>query len=271
MRAFYDNLLRVVVAAMCALALVGCNDEGGNENEGGGEQIDTTTPRTLGEVKEYLADDKISGFSGVCMNEDGTGLYGVADEGDIYKISFEGKKLGKLPLNVEKDFEGVTTDATNKVVYVCEEREWAIYKLSPEKSEATKVADIAVENGVENKGLEGIAYGKGNLYVANQQYPTTIFTYSISEGKVTSSVTVDFAKFLSDLCYDATNDTLWVVDSKQRLLFNISVEGEVLATYDVSFVPKPEGVCVDYERGVMWFACDSTGRLFSAEFNPSNS
>lgn len=269
MRAFYDNLLRVVVAAMCALALVGCNDEGGNENEGGGEQIDATTPQALGEVTTYLTDNKISGFSGVCLNENGTGLYGVADDGDIYNISFEGEKLGKLPLNVEKDFEGVTTDATNKVVYTCEEREWAIYQLNSEKSEATKIANINVENGVENKGLEGIAYGKGNLYVANQQYPTTIFTYTLSEGKVTDSVTVDFAKFLSDLCYDETNDTLWCVDSKQQLLFNIALDGELLATYDVSFVPKPEGICVDYQRGVMWFACDSTGRLFSAKFNPS--
>lgn len=265
MRRFRNNLLRFATLAMCALAVVGCDESNGDNGEG--DVNDPTTPRQLGEWKQYLVEDKISGFSGVCLNEDGTGLYGVDDSGDLYNISFEGEKLGKLSLDKERDFEGVTTDATNKVVYMCEEREWNVYQLSADKKSATKLTHIEVVNGVDNKGLEGIAYGKGNIYVANQERPTTIFTYSVAEGKVTSSVQVDFARFLSDLCYDETNDTLWVVDSKQSLAFNISLDGEVLATYDVSFVPKAEGICVDYARGVIWFACDSTGRLYSAEIN----
>lgn len=264
---FRNILLQAAALAMCTLAVVGCEESNGGDNGGGEEEVSPTTPRQLGEVTAYLADDKISGFSGVCLNEDGTGLYGVDDGGDLYNISFEGEKLGKLSLDKERDFEGVTADATNKVVYMCEEREWNIYQLGADKKSATKVAHIDVPNGVDNKGLEGIAYGKGNIYVANQERPTTIFTYSVAEGKVTGSVTVDFARFLSDLCYDETNDTLWVVDSKQSLAFNISLEGDVLATYDVSFVPKAEGICVDYTRGVIWFACDSTGRLYSAKIN----
>lgn len=264
---YKNHILRVLGVAVCAFVLVGCGDDNNIESPAGDEQPEESGPLSLGEVTTFLTEDKISGFSGLCLNEDGTGLYGVSDGGELYSISLEGEKLGKLPVEVEKDFEGITVDTDNKVIYVCEEREWAIYQVNADQKGVTQVAHIEVENGVDNKGFEGIAYGKGNLYVANQERPTTIFTYSIAEGKVTNSVTVDFARFLSDLCYDSTNDTLWCVDSKQSLLFNITLEGEVLATYDVSFVPKAEGVCVDYERNVIWFACDSTGRLFSAEIN----
>ena len=267
MRLVGKSLLRWVSGVMCAVALVGCSEGADDNDPQGGGGLSPTTIRQLGEFKTYLADDKISGFSGVCLNEDGTGLYGVDDSGDLYNISFEGKKLGKISLDEERDFEGVAVDAVNKVVYMCEEREWNIYKLNADRKSASQVAHIDVENGVDNKGLEGITCGNGNLYVANQERPTTIFTYSIAEGKVTNSVTVTFAKFLSDLCYDETNNTLWVVDSKQSRLFNIKLDGTLLATYDVSSVPKAEGVCVDYERGVIWFACDSTGRLYSAEIN----
>ncbi|MBO7300975.1 MAG: SdiA-regulated domain-containing protein [Tidjanibacter sp.] len=265
MKTLFRRLLSVSVMAVCAFALVGCDsDNGGDE---GKIVDDAKTPWALGEVTTYLTDNKISGFSGVCLNENGTGLYGVSDSGEIYNISFEGEKLSKLPLSAVKDFEGIATDAVTKKVYMCEEREWAIYELAADQQNVTKVTDIFVANGVENKGLEGITCGNGCIYVSNQSLPTTIYTYSLAEGEVIDSVTVDFAKFLSDLSYDATTNTLWCVDSKQKLLFNLTLEGELLATYDVSFVPKAEGVCVDYERGVFWFCCDSLGYLYSAQMN----
>lgn len=249
--------LLIASAAIATVAMTGCVKD----------EMSVFFARSFGETAEYLVEDKIPDFSGVCVNEDGTGLYGVSNAGALYNISFEGENLGKLPFESNKDFEGVTVDTDNKVVYMCEEAEWAIYKLNADKKGVTKVIDIPVENGVANKGFEGIAYGKGNLYVGNQADPTIIYTYNIAQNKVTGSMIVDHAGYISDLFYDATDDTLWSVDADKNLATHFTLDGEVLATYDASFVTKPEGIFIDYPRGVIWFSCDGSGRMYSAKIN----
>ncbi|MDY3979698.1 MAG: SdiA-regulated domain-containing protein [Tidjanibacter sp.] len=221
--------------------------------------------RTLGEVNEYLTG--ISDFSGVCINETETGLYGISNAGLLYNIGFDGTVLGTVPFTSTHDFEGVTVDKSTGTIYLCEEAEMAIYTVNADKKGVTKIADIPVENGVPNKGLEGVAFGNGNLYIANQAEPTVVFTYSLSSKKVVSQMTVTFASFLSDLYFDESNSTLWAVDSEKFLATNFTTDGEVIATYKVDFVVKPEGICVDYTRGVVWFSCDGSGRLYSAKIN----
>ena len=104
------------------------------------------------------------------------------------------------------------------------------------------------------------------MYLANQDAPKRIYVYSLSQGKVTSTLDISFAKYLSDVFYDPTSATLWITDSKSQALTNIKLDGTVIGTYDISFVTKPEGFCIDAKRKMFWFTCDQTGRLHSISY-----
>lgn len=208
----------------------------------------------------------VSGFSGVCINEAADGLYGVSDNGSLYDISFDGILEGALPFVSSHDFEGVSVDSSDGSVYLCEERERAIYKLSADKKSLSKIAAIDVPGGELNLGLEGIACdGAGNIYVANQASPTRIYKYSIAQGKVIATTDIDFAVFLSDLWYDSATATLWVLDSASKRITNITADGTVVQSRPVGDIDKPEGLCIDRARGKIWLSSDSTGYLYSIE------
>ncbi len=218
----------------------------------------------LGTPKAYETD--VTGLSAICLNENEDGFYAAYDKGLLYEIGLDGKVKGTVPFETSHDWEGVTVDRSDGTVYLCEEREWAVYKLNKDKKGVTLVAQVPVEGGTNNRGYEGIASGPGVLYLANQDAPKRIYVYSLSQGKVTSTLDISFAKYLSDVFYDSKSGTLWITDSKSQALTNIKLDGTIIGTYDISFVTKPEGFCIDAKRKMFWFTCDQTGRLHSISY-----
>ena len=210
----------------------------------------------------------IVGLSAVCVNENGDGLYGALDDGLLYEIGLDGTVKGTVPFKSEHDWEGVTVDRGTGTVYLSEEREWAVYKVNADKKGFTKVCAITVEGGTDNRGFEGVAFGNGMLYLANQASPRRIYTWSLAEEKVVGTLDLDVsvANFLSDIFYDERNGSLWITDSKKQQLTNMKTDGTVIGVYDISFVQKPEGFCIDIANKTFWFCCDTTGKLYKVSY-----
>ena len=117
-----------------------------------------------------------------------------------------------------------------------------------------------------NSGLEAITYHDGYLYVGNQS-PAKLFIFSLEHKAVAHSFEADFMKeCFSDLWFDTTNNTLWAVDAWGNQIVNFTIWGDFIARFEVNnAVPWIEGICLDFENNKAYFACDSTGQLYSAD------
>lgn len=216
----------------------------------------------------FASEDVIGDFSGVCLNKDRSGLLGVSNyNGRLYNINFDGTRDSKEFVRTGKDLEGITVDAENDMIYVCEEGSNFIWKVYEEegKWQYKRLKNIKTD-GESNSGLEGITYHDGYLYVANQS-PAQLFIFSVEHLGVAHSYKANFiTECFSDLWFDTTNNTLWAVDawSDKKEIVNFTIWGELIARFE-SNVPWIEGICLDFENNKAWFACDSTGQLYSAD------
>lgn len=201
-------------------------------------------------------------FSGVCYNQAKTALLAVSDLGEIYEINFDGTTRQELPYKGNNDFEAITMNPQTGEIYLADERVNKIYKLtSANATTLTEIVAIKISGAIANKGLEGVAYGADTLYITNQTSPTILIKYALKTG-VETRISINFATFLSDICYDETDHSLWILDSKRKQVSHCSVDGKVITTQSVDLVKKPEALLVDKTKGVMWIGCDGTGKLY---------
>ncbi len=206
----------------------------------------------------------LKNLSGLCYNQSRTALLAAIDKGSIYEISFEGKVLRKLPYYGTNDFEAITANYQTGDIYLADESLMKVFKLSSDEKSLSEIIKIDVPNAVPNKGLEGLTYGRDTLYIANQEEPTRLFKYCLSTKKLTYK-DLTFAKFLSDVCYDETDNSLWFVDSKKQMVTHCKLNGDVIATQKISMVDKAEALFVDRERNIMWIGSDETGVLYKID------
>lgn len=217
-----------------------------------------------------IMDKTLGDFSGVCFNLDKSGLIGVENyRGSLYNISFDGVRDETYFAITGKDMEGVTLDYDNNVIYMAEEGGNFIWKSAYKDgayAAPSRLKWIETHGTESNGGLEGITYHDGYLYVANQS-PAELLIYSIEHNGVAHSYMANFiTECFSDLWFDTTNNTLWAVDawSSKKEIVNFTVWGDLIARFS-SPIPWPEGICLDFENNKAWFACDSTGQLYSAD------
>lgn len=203
----------------------------------------------------------VSELSSLCFNLKRDGFYAVSDEGKVFELSLDGSTRSVLYNGNAEDWEGIDTDG--KTIYLMEETKSAVYTLSGGKP--SKLASITIpDGGAKGKGPEGIMYANGILYVGNQAEPNRIVKYSVAEKKALPGYT-DIAfvyKYISDLCYDETDNTMWIIDSKARAFYHSTLDGELLATYHIDFVEQAEALVIDHERSCAWVGCDITAKLY---------
>ena len=217
----------------------------------------------------FASGDTIGDFSGVCFNADKTGLIGVSNSGGtLWNINFDGTRESTHFVKLEKDLEGVTVDPETGTIYVCEEKENYVWRVFQEdgKYKGRRVAQINSGAYDSNSGLEAITYHDGYLYIGNQS-PANLIIYSLEHEAVALRYTASFiTECFSDLWFDTTNNTLWAVDawSDDKEIVNFTIWGDFIARFK-SEVPWIEGICLDFENNKAYFACDSTGQLFSAD------
>ncbi|MCQ2170588.1 MAG: SdiA-regulated domain-containing protein [Bacteroidales bacterium] len=227
------------------------------------EQERQETPATAKDytvtVYESFATE-VGELSGLCLNQKKDGLYAVGDEGEVYEIGFDGKTRKTLMRKGGHDWEGV--DCLGNDLLLMEETESTIYKLSGDR--LSEVAKIDVPGGgASGKGPEGIMCVNSLVYVGNQAQPTRIVKYNMAQDKTEGWFDIKFVtKNISDLCYDSTDNTMWVIDSKGPAFYHCTLEGTLIATYHIPFVEQAEGLAVDHAQGTVWVGCDKTSKLY---------
>ena len=205
----------------------------------------------------------LSGLSGLCMPSDSSFLYAVCDGGLLYKLNFDGSTISKI-YEGSNDLEAVTVNPSTGDVYLADEGTMTVWHLNGGLLE--KVVTITVPDAVANKGLEGLTYGNGNLYIANQESPTKIFVYNIVSKTVTKDYTITFAGYLSDLCYDQKNGTIWIMDSQKQSIYHCDANLNLLKTYSEAFITKGEALSVDYKDKCYWVGSDANSSFWKIPF-----
>lgn len=209
-------------------------------------------------------------LSGLCLSKDKDFLWGVGDNGNLYKIGFDGSFENHW--YEKSDLEGITLDSSTGNLYLAAEP-YRVFKMTPPDYNGKEtVVQVEEAARLRNDGIEGITWYKGTLYLGAQT-KATLWQYSVDGQKLQDTRSLrDIAPTLSeiaDLCYDPEGDFLWVMDSNKRsrevpdmkpftlYLFD-GAATRLLATYDLSAFANenPESVCVDRAHGCIWVADD---------------
>ena len=106
------------------------------------------------------------------------------------------------------DFEGITINPATNEVYLADEGQMKIYKLSNDEKSIELITDVRVTGGVINKGIEGLTYGNDTLYIVNQESPTIMIKYDLKSRKETARLAMNYVQFLSDIYYVGSDKTL---------------------------------------------------------------
>ncbi len=226
-----------------------------------------------GSYTRKVFDSGVEELSGLCLSWDKTYLWGVGDQGELYKFTNLDGGVDAIAYTsvwtYSADMEGVTIDPGSTTLYLGIESDRVYRVQSPYNSKTTIfVIDDAANMG--NSGVEGITWYKGDLYVGAQS-GATLWRYKLDGTKVWKKQLGALApgiKEVGDLFYDSETDLLWVSDSEACKLFVFDGEvTELQAIYDVSFVGNAESVCVDHTRGCVWVGDDgSTSKIYKIAF-----
>ena len=233
----------------------------------------------MGKVTKFVlgtkGGDLLPELSGLCLSKDGDFLWGIHDKGTLYKIHFDG--TFEKHWYHEADFEGITMDPATGDLYIgLESSSKSVYRVpAPAYNAKDDNFTIKVE-GVEtmdNSGVEGIAWHKGNLYFGTQT-GAQLFEYKLDGTQLWKKSLRDVTSTISevgDLCYDELRDRLWVLDSNSNkdkpqylgfTLYLFNGDGsKLLNTYYLGDFANwnPEAVCVDHKNNCIWIGddCDS--------------
>lgn len=212
--------------------------------------------------------DFVVELSGLCLSKDNDFLWGVGDNGNLYRINFDGTYENHW--TYEADMEGITIDPESGDLYMSIEP-GRVYRLTAPYDGKTTLFDVEEAVGMGNSGIEGIAWHKGRLYLGAQT-GATLWEYSLSGEKLREKRSLrEVAPTISeiaDLCYDPVQDSLWVIDSNSNknrpeyLPYTLYLfDGDatrLIATYPLGDFANwnPETVCVDRVHNCIWIADD---------------
>ena len=216
---------------------------------------------------------KVVELSGLCFSKDGDFLWGVGDEGSLYRLDFDGTTTQHW--YHDADMEDVTMDPETGDLYVAIEGSQKIYRIpAPNYNSYSTVFYVqeAVDMNIGNSGLEGITYYKDGKVFIGCQAGANLWTYTLKGEKLGRIQLTTLAPGITEvggLCYDSETDLLWVADSEAFKLFVF--DGDLtreLAEYDISFIGNPESVCVDHARNCVWVGDDgTTSKLYKISFS----
>ena len=209
-------------------------------------------------------------LSGLCFSKDKDFIWGVGDEGHLYKISLDMEPT--LYSNPGHDLEGVTIDTDTGDMYFSTEPN-TVYKATATSGYKTLTEAFSVSEaaGYDNSGLEGITYYKDGVLYVGAQTGATLWAYKTDGTKLWKKQLGSIAPMIQEiggLCYDAEKDWLWVTDSESYKLFVFDgAVTRLLAVYNVAVINN-ESVLVDRARGFVYVGDDygSTSRILRYRF-----
>ena len=220
-------------------------------------------------------------LSGLCLSKDKDFMWGVGDQGDLYKINFDA--TFEHIKNFDNDLEGLCIDPDTGDLYIASEPNRIRVIRAPGYDKLVKLCEVADAANYENSGLEGIAFYKGQLYVGSQT-GANYWRYSLTGEKLSNKTSLrnvcPTISEVGDMCYDAERDRLWVIDSNSNstrpeylpfTLYMFSGDAsKIIAKYPLSSFTKnnPEVCLVDHAHNCIWIADDSSDSiLHKVEFS----
>lgn len=262
--------LRVIIITLFAIGLVSCEPDGQRVFTPEGDNVIAFVATNL---------------SGMCYNADKTAFLCAIDKGAIWEVSTNGAAKRQITLSgiasgANADFEGITI-SPDGTIYVAVEGN----KTNPNNdcvyifdATFTKTGQIPIPidgRTDSGNGIEGITYGGGILYITNQGHPAQLIKYDISREQIISSKTLTGFFYLSDICFDVTDNTLWILDAGSSnpnpRVVHCDLNGNALSVINIKELPnpppKPEALLVDKAKGLMWLGSDETGKIYKYKLN----
>lgn len=210
----------------------------------------------------------IKELSGLCFNNDSSALLACGDKGVVKSVTFTGEvtEMWTSP----SDMEGITIDPSTGDIYLAIEGKQEIHVLKAPACSSQEVAFAvkeAVDGNYDNNGLEAVEYYKDGILFVGSQKNANLWQYAM-DGTMISKVSLSsFASEIAGLCYDQQSGRLWVTDSKKAKIFVCTPEGNLLATYDISYIDNAESICVDRSHDCVWVGSDEDStKLYRISF-----
>ena len=177
------------------------------------------------------------------------------------------------------DCEGIARDDQGRF-YICEERHRSIFRCDPKTglTERLPIDWAPVKDYFSpidsNASFEGIAIGKGKLYVANERSSAIIIEVDLASLKVKGYFVVQptkssfFGLHYSDLCW--FDDQLWVLCRQHRVILKVDPSTHyVLEEFDYRDIEESLGYRTGLPVGIMeglavskdflWIVTDNNG------------
>jgi uncharacterized protein YjiK len=197
-----------------------------------------------------------------------------------YNDCFQKDKLQALVKDQRSfDTEGIARDDQGRF-YLCEERHRSIFRCDPKTglTERLPIDWSSVKDYFSpidsNASFEGIAIGKGKLYVANERSSAIIIEVDLASLKVKGHFVVQptkssfFGLHYSDLCW--FEDQLWVLCRQHRVILKVDPRTHhVLEEFDYRDIEESLGYRTGLPVGIMeglavskdsiWIVTDNNG------------
>lgn len=206
-------------------------------------------------------------LSGLCLNKDKTALLACGDTGTVKSISFTGEAKDLWASGA--DMEGIALNPSNGDIYLAIEGSQEIHRLpAPTYNQQVVMFDVNDASAFKNSGIEAVEYYKKNIVFVGSQKGANLWQYKINGTLVSSISLSEFASEIAALCYDEAADCLWVADSKLAKIFVCTVDGQLIDSYDFSFIENAEALCVDRDRNCLWIGSDEDAtKLYKVDFD----
>jgi uncharacterized protein YjiK len=162
------------------------------------------------------------------------------------------------------DFEGVTYDHRNDVLWIAEEQLQEIVKVSTNGLILERLLVNIQKTGPN--GLEGVSMAQpSGFWVVNEKKPVVLARLD-SSGNEISIYNKVFAKDYSDVFYDTVDKVLWIISDQSKFLIIWSPESGLIARYKLPFV-KAEGIAVHPNTKQIFIVNDALSTLTLFDLN----
>lgn len=183
----------------------------------------------------------------------------VSDEtGRIYQIDSQGNLEQILPFT-GTDLEGITYDADDNCLWVVEETDRNLVKVSLEGIELERYTHLLPGNN--NSGLEGICIDEaGNFFLLKEKNPGQFIELSQTFG-IENIIHLDFAGDYSGIAYDAARAGFWIVSDQNETVYLWDKINGVREQYSLP-ITKPEGIFYLAETDLLYIVSDAEEKMY---------
>jgi uncharacterized protein YjiK len=230
----------------------------GHAGCGRDEPTANTTPgiTTLTPIEIINLGPNIVEPSGIAYHKINNTLFVVSDERtEIYEIDFSGRIIRTIPTDGD-DFEGITFTKNLDTIFVVEETRQLVTSYLPS---GQKINSFPVNVAINPaNALEGLTIDKnGLLFVLNEKDPKMIIEFNGTTE--VSRTLIQNASDISDICYDETDDSFWIVSDESSKIIKYSREWNVLGEWLITF-DKGEGIT--FANNKMYIVRDNDAKMY---------